>query len=92
MVNETPRRGDDNLDTGPQVPHLLAFGHSTVHNGVLDFGAGSKLVTLFLDLDGELSSGRENEDDGAFARLEVLLYVESSSGAKNEKCVRQYGE
>ena len=53
---------------------MLAFGHAAVYHGVLDFGTGTKLIALFLDLNSELSCGGKDKYDGPFARLEILLY------------------
>lgn len=73
LTYETPRGRNHNLDTRPQIPNLPTLGHSAVHDSVLDFRAGSELVAFFLDLNGKLSGGGEDEDDGTFARLEILL-------------------
>jgi hypothetical protein len=55
---------------------LLAFGHAAVYHGVLDFGTGTKLIALFLNLNRELSRWCKDEYDRPFARLEILLYDE----------------
>ena len=75
MINQTSWGGNDDLNTRPQVPHLLALGHTTIYHSVLDLRTSSKLVALLLDLNCELSGRRKDQDNGTFTRLEVLLYV-----------------
>lgn len=55
------------------MPHLLAFGHASVYNRVLDFGTSAKLIALFLNLNRKFSCRCKDKYDRPFARLEILL-------------------
>jgi hypothetical protein len=64
-VNETAWSRNNNFDTALEVTDLRPFGSATIETSVLDARGRSKLVGFLLDLNGKLTSGSENKDDGA---------------------------
>lgn len=47
----------------------------TIDYSVLNVAACTELVALLLDLQSELASGRQEQDDGAVSRLQIGLYI-----------------
>jgi len=73
MIDQSPWRGHHNLHPPSQVIHLLPLGHPAINTRILNRRALSEFVAFLLDLQGELASRGEDEDDGSVALLEVGL-------------------
>jgi hypothetical protein len=81
-VDETARGGNANLDTAGEVTNLWTLGDTTVDAGVADAGGAAELGDLLLNLNSELTSGSENQDNGAVARGEKRLGVDVNDGGQ----------
>lgn len=64
-INQPSRRSHHDLGTTLQISNLLSFGYSTIDGGVSDLGGTTEFGTFGLGLNGEFSSGSEDEDDGS---------------------------
>ena len=81
-VDETSRGGNAHLNTARKVTDLGTLWNTSVDAGVSDARGLSELADLLLNLDSKLTSGRENEDDGAIAGGEERLSVDVNDGRK----------
>lgn len=87
-IDQTARGGDADLDTLGEVADLLALGHTTVDAGVPDAGRLAELADLLLDLDGQLTGGSKDEDDGTVTGCEERLGVDVDDGGETvTKCL-----
>ena len=84
-VDQTTGSSNDNLGTSLEVTDLLTLGDTSVDGGVPDPGRLSKLGALGLDLDGQLSSRREDQDDGSVTGSEQGLSVDVNHGGQGER-------
>lgn len=79
-VDQTAGRGNADLDTTGEVADLGALGHTTVDASVANAGGLAELCDLLLNLNSELTSGGEDEDDGSIARGQQRLGVDVNDG------------
>jgi hypothetical protein len=83
-VDETTGGGDDDLGTALEVADLSSLGDTTVDASVADAGRGTELGALLLNLNGELTSRGEDEDDGTVTGGEEWLSVDVDHGREGE--------
>lgn len=81
-VNQTTGSSNANLDTTSKVTDLTALGDTTVDAGVPDARGLAEFADFSLDLNSKLTSGSENQDDGAVTGSEERLGVDVDDGGK----------
>lgn len=81
-IEKSAGSGNDNLDTSGKVSDLLSSGDTTVDTGVSDLGGLAELGALGLDLDGELSGGGQDQNNGSVAVGEHGLGVDVHNGGE----------
>mmetsp|Transcript_58700 Transcript_58700/g.138349 ORF Transcript_58700/g.138349 Transcript_58700/m.138349 type:complete len:250 (-) Transcript_58700:86-835(-) len=84
-VDETSRRGDDNLDASSQLASLRALGSASIDARELDVGALSVLEPDLVRLQGKLASRGHNECDRTVAWLQIGLSVDVDDGWEHER-------
>jgi len=74
-VEQTPRRGDEDIDTLLQCTDLGMLFHSSINHAVTDAGIGGILPQAVVDLDGQLTGGREDQcfDLSSFTMAFILI-------------------
>lgn len=81
-VDQATGGSNADLNAPGEIADLLALGHTTVDAGVPNTGRLSKFADLLLNLDSELTSRGEDEDDGAIAGCEKRLGVDVNDSGK----------
>lgn len=84
-VDETTGSGDDDFGSALEVANLSSLGHTAVDASVADTRGRAEFGAFLLNLDGELTSGRENEGDRAVTGSEERLSVDVNHGRKSER-------
>lgn len=82
VIDQTARRGDDDLHAVAQVAHLRVLRHPAVDAGVLDLRRPSELVALLFDLQSQLASGGEDQHDGSVSALKKGLQQAGRQGTQ----------
>lgn len=81
-IDETSGGGDENLNTTGQIANLGSLRDTSVDAGVSDSGRLSELGDFLLNLDSQLTGGREDKDDRSIAGGEERLGVDVDDGGK----------
>ena len=85
-IEEPTRSGDQYVDSLAKSLDLLTLTHSTEHDGLMESCISSVGLEALLDLDGELSSGRDDESlDLAFSLIGIF-FGNKELDDRNRKC------
>lgn len=83
-VDQTTRGGNADLGTSLEITDLGTLGHTTVNGTGAESARATEAVALDLNLVGELTSGSEDQSDGAIAGLKKGLSVDVNHGGESE--------
>ena len=87
-IQESPRSGDQYVDSLTKTLHLLALTHTTEYHGLVESCVSSIRLEALLDLDSELSSGSDDESlDLAFS-LVGIFFRNKDLDNRNRECSR----
>ena len=81
-VDQPPGGSDDDLHPAAEVPLLHPLRDASVHARVLDLAGPAELVTLFLDLHGQLSGRRHDQHNRTVPLLQVWLHSSKRGHAR----------
>jgi hypothetical protein len=81
-VNKTTRSGNANLNTTREITNLRTLGDTTVDTGVANTRGLAKLGNFGLNLDSQLTSGSQDEDNRAVTRSKERLGVDVHNSGK----------
>ena len=85
-VKESSRSGDQYVDSLAKTLDLLALTHTTEHDGLVESCVSSIRLKALLNLDSELSSGRDDESlDLAFS-LVGIFFCNKELDDRNSEC------
>ena len=87
-VQESPRSGDQYVDSLAKTLDLFALTHSTKHHGLVESCISTIRLEALLDLDSELSSGSDDESlDLAFSLIRIF-FGNKELDDRNRECSR----
>ena len=85
-VQESPRSGDQYVDSLAKTLDLLALTHTTEHDGLVESCVSTIRLEALLDLDSELSSGSDDESlDLAFSLIGIF-FCNKELDDRNREC------
>lgn len=83
-IDQSSRSGNNDFGTSLEITNLSSLGDSSVDAGVSNSGRRTELGALLLNLDGEFSSGGDDEDDGSISGGKESLGVDVNDGRESE--------
>ena len=81
-VDQTTGSGNADLNTAGEVTDLRTLGNTTVNTGVANTGGLSELGDLGLNLNSQLTSGSQDQDNGTISGAQKGLGVDVDNGGK----------